>query len=116
MVGAPRNNMRVMSLQYPFSIAPISTTTSSPRFRGAAVGWSCGRAERRPPATMVSKLGFSAPRRRMVFQFLRQVLFLHARADALDGQFKCPRIGFDRAEDAVDFRGRLHHAQLFDPA
>src|ERR1035438_10026587 len=43
----------------------MSTTTRSPGIRRAAVGCACGRAERVPAATMVSKLGFSAPRRRM---------------------------------------------------
>ncbi len=41
------------------------STTTSPASRRAAVGWACGSAERAPPATMVSKLGFSAPSRRM---------------------------------------------------
>src|ERR1035441_4725341 len=43
----------------------MSTTTRSPGERRAAVGWAWGRAERTPAATMVSKLGFSAPSRRM---------------------------------------------------
>ena len=63
--GVPRNNMRVMSLQYPSCSAPMSTTISSPFSKRAAVGCACGSAERTPPATMVSNDGFSAPRRRM---------------------------------------------------
>ena len=79
---------------------PYLSIVTHCRLRVLEVGLACGKAERRPEATMVSKAGFSAPSLRMRYSIsAARSISLTPGADQRQGLGERLGIGEDRAAD-----------------